>query len=397
MLLRRIGNLIMMLIFITLMSSTPGCQKQPEDLISIEIDSIKKVWVPDTREGIFEVNLRSSGPDLILKGETNIPAAKEAVISLLRKRGVEFLDSLIALPDTAVIREPWGLVNVSVSNLRSAPAFNSEMVSQALMGTPVRILKKDGGWFLIQTPDMYLGWVDSDAIESGTDSDHNTWKSSRRVFYTKKTGDILEDQNSGKAISDIVAGCIVEVSGDRKGFYEVRLPDGRKGFVSKEECILLDDLTTDKYLKPENLLSAAVSFTGIPYLWGGTSVKGFDCSGFVKTVYFLNGLILARDASLQFRNGIEIGKESYPDSLKKGDLLFFGSYRDGIPRATHVGIYIGDSEFIHASGMVKINSLDSTRSNFSRYRKNSFLGTRRIIGAKTGNGIRKVLEHNWYK
>ncbi len=393
----RFRSSLIILITISLLTSIQGCQKRITDNFEIEIDSVGSVWIPDKREGIFEANLYPSGADLVLKGETSAPEAKEAVISLLKSRGVAFTDSLIVLPDKIAIEEPWGLVNVSVCNLRSSASYGAELVSQALMGTPVRILKKDGGWLLIQCPDSYLGWVDSDAIVSFTETEHNTWKYSKRAFYSKKTGDIFADQISGKIISDIVAGCIVEITGDMKGFHRVRLPDGRTGFVQKDECVLLDDLKTDKYLKPENLLSTSVSFMGIPYLWGGTSAKGFDCSGFVKTIYFLNGIILARDASLQFRNGIEIGKASYPDSLKTGDLLFFGSIREGIPRATHVGMYTGDGEFIHASGMVRVNSLDSTRANFSSYRKNSFLGVRRVIGAETGKGIQKVLENNWYK
>ncbi len=389
-------SLIVFIITVSL-TSMPGCKKQATDNFQNGIDSIGSAWVPDKREGIFEANLYSSGADLILKGETSIPVAKEAVILFLKNRGVEFTDSLTLLPDKTAINKPWGLVNVSVCNLRSTSSYDSEMTSQALMGTPVRIFKKDGGWLLIQTPDRYLGWVDSDAIVSFTDGEHSAWKTSKRAFYSNKTGDIYADQVSGKVISDIVAGCITELIGDSKGFFAVRLPDGRKGFIKKDESVFLDDLTTDKYLNPENLLATAVSFTGIPYLWGGTSVKGFDCSGFVKTVYYLNGIILARDASLQFRNGIQIGKEVYPDSLKTGDLLFFGSLRDGVPRATHVGMYTGDGEFINASGMVKINSLDSARDNFSSYRKKSFLGIRRIIGAETGKGIQRLLESNWYK
>lgn len=393
----RFRTSLIILIATALLTSMPDCQKQVTDNFENEIDSIGSVWVPDEREGIFEANLNAYGTDLILKGETSIPEAKEGVISLLKCRGVAFTDSLIVLPDKIAIEEPWGLVNVSVCNLRSTASYDAELVSQALMGTPVRILKKDGGWLLIQTPDRYLGWLDSDAIVSFTENEHNAWKSSMRAFYFKKTGDIYADQVSGIVISDIVAGCIIEVTGDMKGFFRVRLPDGRTGSVQKDACVLLDDLTTDKYLKPENLLASAVSFMGIPYLWGGTSVKGFDCSGFVKTIYFLNGIILARDASLQFRNGIEIGKAFYPDSLKTGDLLFFGPIREGIPRATHVGMYTENGEFIHASGMVKINSLDSARDNFSSYRKNSFLGVRRVIGSEAGKGIQKVLENNWYK
>ena len=89
-------------------------------------------------------------------------------------------------------------------------------------------------------------------------------------------------------------------------------------------------------------------------------------------------------------------REALPDSLKQGALLFFGSSRRGRPRPTHVGMYIGDTEFIHCSGMVKINSLDSTRTNFSRLRRDSFIGVRRIIGAPDGKGIQPVLDHEWY-
>lgn len=378
-----------------------GCKQKPTAFNNYksELDSIGIVYVPDLREGIYEAELYSDGVNLILKGETNIPDAKVATVDLLKQNSVDFTDSLKVIPDTAEIKEPWGLVNVSVCNIRFTSAYDAEMVSQALMGTPVKILKKNNGWLLIQTPDMYLGWVDSDAIAARSVSDYENWRSSSRLFYTGKTGDIYSDPSKVKVISDIVAGCIVEITNSPKDGYEVKLPDGRIGFIPAEKAILLDKLAVKEYLNPQNLVSTAESFMGIPYLWGGTSSKGFDCSGFVKTIYYLNGIILDRDASLQFQNGIRlrIRRESFLDSLRKGDLLFFGSSRRGRPRASHVGMYIGDTEFIHCSGMVRINSLDSTRANFSRFRRDSFLGVRRIIGAKYGRGIQPVLDHSWYK
>ena len=376
-----------------------GCKQKPSiyNNYKSEIDSIGIVYVPDLREGIFDAEIVSGGSALILKGETNVLEAKEAITGLLERGGVNFIDSLKVLPDISEIAEPWGLVNVSVCNIRFISSYDAEMVSQALMGTPVKILKKDNGWLLVQTPDMYLGWVDSDAIADISVSEHNIWKSSSRLFYTGKTGDIYSDRSMGKVISDIVAGCILEVTGNQKSGFEVILPDGRIGFIPSDKAILLDQLAVGKFLNPTSLLSTAESFMGIPYLWGGTSSKGFDCSGFVKTVYFLNGIILERDASQQFQNGIRLRRGSYPDSLGKGDLLFFGSARRGRARATHVGIYIGDTEFIHCSGMVRINSLDSTRVNFSRSRRDTFLGVRRIIGAPYSKGIRPVMDHEWYK
>jgi hypothetical protein len=382
---------------IVLSAFTPGCHQVETEPYKSGIDSIGITLVPDLREGIFDVSLVSNGSEIVLKGETDVPLAKESISGFLKSKGVIYKDSLILLPDPAKIKEPWGLVNVSVCNIRLFRSYDAEMVSQALMGTPVRILKKDGGWYLVQTPDKYLGWVDNEAIETKTENEYILWKSSPRLFYTKKTGDIYASRNPDTLISDIVAGCIVEAAGEVNEMFEVMLPDGRKGFIPNENAIPLSSLSTETFLKPENLVTIAESFMGIPYLWGGTSSKGFDCSGFVKIVYYLNGIILSRDASQQYQYGLRIRRSFYPDSLKAGDLLFFGSQGNGRPRPTHVGMYLGDSEFIHASGMVKINSLDSTRTNFSRFRRDSFIGIRRILGAKSGKGLQPVLDHSWYK
>jgi cell wall-associated NlpC family hydrolase len=395
---KKILRIILFLIYgPVLLTLTQGCKQPAAYLFSNEIDSIGLKWVPDKREGIFDASLYSSGNDLILKGETDVKEARRDVTDFLKSRGVIFIDSLALLPDSALVKEQWGLVNVSNCNIRSATSYSAEITSQALMGTPVRILKKEAGWFLIQTPDRYIGWTDSDIIVTMNNEDYSAWKSSPRIFFTDKTGDIYKDTGKRKVISDVVGGCILKTGGRKNGDYAVTLPDGRTGLIPENKAILLDELTVSKYLKAENLVSTAESLTGIPYLWGGTSVKGLDCSGFTKTVYYLNGIILARDASLQFRHGTEINKTAGIDSFKAGDLLFFGSVRDGKPKPTHVAMYIGDTEYINSSGMVRVNSLDSTRANFSKYRKNSLLGVRRIIGAAFDNGIQPVAGHNWYK
>jgi hypothetical protein len=379
---------------------TTGCARKeitaPD--LSHAIDSIGIVWIPDLREGIFEAELTSSESGFVLKGETTVPEAKKAITDILEQEGVAFHDSLTVLPGAGLEAKPWGLVTVSVCNIRFTSSYDAEMVSQAVMGTPVKIFKQKGGWLLVQTPDMYLGWVDSDAIAVKSIEEHSLWKSSERLLYSDKTGDVFSDRSMKKPISDIVAGCIVETAGTGSEGFDVRLPDGRPGYIPAGTAIRLENLSAGELLTRENLVSSAESFMGIPYLWGGTSLKGFDCSGFVKTVYYLNGVILDRDASQQFQNGIRIRarRDSFPDSLQTGDLMFFGLSRRGRPRATHVGMYIGNGEFIHCSGMVKVNSLDSTRNNFSRSRRDSYLGARRIIGAPAGKGTLPVKEHDWY-
>jgi gamma-D-glutamyl-L-lysine dipeptidyl-peptidase len=134
----------------------------------------------------------------------------------------------------------------------------------------------------------------------------------------------------------------------------------------------------------------------LPYMWGGSSSKAVDCSGFVHIVYFMNGIILSRDASLQALHGLAVDISDGWHELQVGDLLFFGSVKNSKPHVTHVAIYKGDSEFIHSAGRVMINSLDSTRSNFSSYRKNTLLSARRIIGSEGSPGIVAVRDHDWY-
>ena len=117
--------------------------------------------------------------------------------------------------------------------------------------------------------------------------------------------------------------------------------------MKKEET---EDLNIVFNKKPEGdaLVKTAKKFNGIPYLWGGFSSKAIDCSGFTSNIYFLNGIILQRDASQQIKFGKEITSNYEYTNLLKGDLLFFGrKANDSVPeKVIHVGMYIGDSEFI---------------------------------------------------
>jgi gamma-D-glutamyl-L-lysine dipeptidyl-peptidase len=387
-------NAVIIMIAFLLFSS---CTKPFQNRLATEIDSIAKIWVPDSREGICSPVLDTVENQLVLKGETNYPAAKSAITNFLKSRNIEFADSMMILPDTMLIERPWGLVTVSVCNLRLNPSQDAEMVSQSIMGTPVKILKVKHGWYLVQTPDSYLGWTEGESVETLNYQEYLKWKSSRRIIFLNKTGDIYLNPENKTVVSDIVAGCILNDEGKEKGYYRVTLPDGRKGYLKEEDCREFSGWAALTKPEGDNLVETAFRFMGTPYLWGGTSSKGMDCSGFTKTVYYLNGIILSRDVSLQYRHVLHMTPKAFPDSLQKGDLLFFGSVLNGKPRPTHVGMYIGNKEFIHCSGMVRVNSLDSTRSNFSRYRRNSFLGAGRIIGLDPEPGIQPVSDHHWYK
>ncbi len=388
-------RLLISLLLILLM----GRCKPPAVPVSVQrnIDSILKKWVPDAREGICILNLSLlTGGKVLIKGETNLPEARAEIINYIVNSGYEYSDSLLIIPDTSKIKKPWGLVSLSVCNLKKSPSHSSELVSQAIMGTPVRILKKKGSWLLVQTPDSYIGWANGSGIEELNEQEITNWKRSERVIFIRKSGDILIKAGSDRVLSDIVSGAILEVKGKKNSYYKVTLPDGREGILNKTDISDFKNWSVDAFPDADKLIIFSKTLLGSPYLWGGTSTKAFDCSGFIKTIYFTSGIIMARDASLQFLHGKPFDYPSLSDSLKKGDLIFFGYNKEGKKRITHVGMYIGDTEVIHCSGMVRINSLDSTRANFSKYLKDSMMGVRRIIGAASGKGVEQIASCNWY-
>jgi len=387
------------ILLVIILCSGCGTSAVTEEDLMQGVDSISRILVPDSRENLLSVEIkRLEGNEFVISGETNLPEAGKAILNYLAISGVRYIDSLQVLPDTLIIKKKWGLVTVSVCNMKKTPSYASELVSQAVMGTPVKLFKKDDGWLLCQTPDHYLGWINESSIEELSDEEIESWRNSKRLIFTERSGEIYRTETYTEPVSDIVAGSIVADGGSRSGKSYITLPDGRKGNIGTELVCDFDKWCSEIKPEPDNLIRFARTFLGRSYLWGGTSAYAMDCSGFVKTVYFSGGIILSRDASQQFLHGLEVDISSSIDSLKSGDLVFFGSLnRKGEKRITHVGIYIGDSEVIHSSGMVRINSLDPGRSNYSEYLGKRIMGARRIIGTGSEKGVEMVADNDWYR
>lgn len=367
------------------------------------IDSIASQTINDGRVEIFTVKASYSGTGILLKGKTTHPEAADKLVAQLKGQNIELTDSIIRLPDPSLSGKTWGLVKLSVVNIRSTPAHAAEMATQALMGTPVRVLQEENGWFLIQTPDNYISWTPKAGIVQMTQQEMEKWKASDRLIFLADYGQVLSSPDaSGQQVSDIVSGAIVASENGSKpagSYMPVVLPDGRKGFILRTACRDFARWAGEVTPDQASLVKSAFSFLGRPYLWGGTSSKGLDCSGFTKTVYMTGGMILSRDASQQVFQGSEVPAKGNWRALETGDLLFFG--RTATPelseRATHVGMYIGDSEFIHCNGttgMVSVNSLDSTRSAYLPYFTTNFLHARRFIGSE--NSPVAFKSHPWY-
>lgn len=376
-----------------------ACHSNVSDLKEAERISktISSQFIPDTREDLFKIKFQKEGSSLIVSGETTNSLAKNALLKSLAQENFSVVDSILLLPDISLGKLVWGLVNISVCNVRTAPGHDAEMATQAILGTPVRLLKKQNRWTLIQTPDRYLGWVDDDALFQTDSIGMASWRAGKRELYLPVAGTGY-DPSTKEAVTDLVAGSILKLVETNKTGTVLEMPDGRKLAIPVGDATDFDQWKMNPATSPSVLSIYAKTLMGRPYLWGGTSTKGIDCSGFVKTVYFLNGIILARDASLQFRHGAVTEPQSGYNKLKEGDLVFFGRKAEGDrpAKATHVGFYLGNGSYIHSSGFVRVNSFDPDQKNFSKVRADNWLGGRTILGSEGTSGIVRVKDHPWY-
>lgn len=387
------------LLITLLIGVTTFAQGSKMEIVNSLIEEIKLKYAPDKRVAVFQISVNDISGVIELKGETSVFAAKEKLISELKSADIKVKDEIKILPAQELADKIYGLVNLSVANIRTKPDHAEELSTQALLGTPIKILKKAKGNFLIQTPDLYISWIEDDGITPLTRAEFDEWLSAKKIVYQKEFGFTYSKPDViSLRVSDLVAGNILVKIDEVDNFIKVKYPDGRIGFVEKEFCMDYNIWLERKKPTEADIIATAEKFMGIPYLWGGTSSKGMDCSGFTKTVYFLNGIVLARDASQQVHNGVLVETQNGFDNLKKGDLLFFGTAATDSTkeRVTHVGIYYGNYEYIHAAGRVKINSFDRNTENFSEYRLKHFIRARRVLNSIDENGIISVKNQKFY-
>ena len=339
------------------------------------------------------------------------------------------------------LKPRYAVTTLSVNYMREEPDFTAELGNQALMGTPVKILEDSGYWRKIQSPDPYTAWcVDLGLKEMSADEIEN-YISAAKVICTADYSTVLNalpasqrpNRKSGEdapeKICDIVAGDLLLATGKpAKGFREVMLPSGETGYVPEEDTAIFSEWLASRDPSPDNIIGSAMNFIGVPYMWGGTSIKGVDCSGLTRMVWFMNGILLPRNASdqakiglpveiaadtVRFPFGTEEGQADSPEfreemlrrisRLQKGDLIFFGTPaatdRDGNTISgesiSHVGIYTGDGKFIHASRLVRISSLIPGSPDYYEL-SGKMIKARRIAGSGLAEGVEAIADSPAY-
>ena len=369
--------------------------------LNVLLDSLRVEYVPDDRIELWDITPEAEAGVVKLSGELSGKETHEAVMQAVSEHfpGVE--NHVILLPEDAQDAQVHALVNNSVIHLRREPSSTKELVTQALLGTPVRLLKTEGGKSLIQVPDGYLGWVNTKEVQLVDQEELAAYREAEKLIFTAQYGMAFsEPDESSLPVSDLVIGNILCRVDKAAGYTRVKYPDGRLAWVSSADLVPAMEIFSQE-TRMENLVRTALRYNGIPYLWGGTSSKTIDCSGFVSNVFYMNGLQLPRDADQQSLIGQELTTEFDPEGLEAGDLLFFGrKASEGKPeRVTHVALYIGEGEYIHSAGYqerVSINSMDSTKENYIESYPDIFVRAVRIIG-QPFEGFQPIPENKFYK
>lgn len=383
----------------------------------------------------------SNGPETIVATGTTISTGTTAATGAGTETGAD---------PAADPERRMAVVEFSADFMREKPDYAAELGNQALMGTVVEIVGREGYWVKIKSPDPYAAWVTDLGLVEMTGEEAEDYLAAPKYICTAAATHIFEEPSTdSRIVSEFILGDIVRVmfeskthsdkrakeadgsrldsrkySADResmaseegrsairkhstdgsamatedgrpvikKHFAGVILPSGKTGYVPVKDVVRLESWASDRESRRkdeaafrQDLVSTALGFLGVPYLWGGTSIKNVDCSGLSRSVYFANGLLLPRNASQQAVAGCD--RNIFNDSgdvdwsgLQPGDLIFWGKAATDSTkaRATHVGMYIGEGRFIHSAQVVRINSLDPSAPD---YYDRKPIGARNMVGS----------------
>jgi gamma-D-glutamyl-L-lysine dipeptidyl-peptidase len=322
----------------------------PRD-IERAIDRIRREYAPDVRSGVFDVHADVRGQRVVLTGHATSDDGMRALCATLRESGADIVDEVVRLPDPTFGASRCALVRVAVAPVYAEPKLPGSQISQVVLGMRVELLSRQSDWVRVRGEDGYIGWVHAGYVEVGSDDWAFAWERGTSGEPVVSLGAELVDDD-GRTIARLPWGARLL---RHSGAYQV--PDGRRGSVVNGEVVDVDRLSDWFPQRGDSIARTARRWFGAPYLWGGVTLNGVDCSGFTQAVMWMHGIALPRDSDLQA--AAVVGDELPPDSslLRPGDLLYFAE--EGA-RVSHVAIALGGTHIIHSAlgnGGVAINDL----------------------------------------
>lgn len=337
------------------------------DRLERAIDDIRRKWVPDGRLGVFQVSVvgEVGAPHAVplLTGVTSSQDAHESLRRLATDAGLA--EDVHLLPDRTVGQDQAAIVTAALAPLLGDTRLNAARVSEALHGESLEILQRQGEWLRVRAPDEYVAWVHAGYVATGPAEWAKDW--TERATARALSAEL--QTTGGRRRLPLGA----RVSLRRDG--TVELADGMAGTVVGGEVRPESELRVEsRHLALPEL--AQRWYAGAPYLWGGRTEWGIDCSGLAQAVYAARGIQLLRDSDQQFGHGREVPLSPDGTGYEAGDLLFFTERG----RVSHVALWAGAGRVVHSAlsrGGVGIDDLFGAEPRVARLRAN-LVGVRRM-------------------
>ena len=320
------------------------------------VDDIRRKWAPDGRLAVFEVSLLPKG----IAGVTSSRDARDALRRLAND--AELVDKVELIPDHVV--DPAAILTAALAPLQGEPKVSAPRVSEVLHGEVLDVLERRDDWLRVRAPDGYIAWLHAGYVALGPTDWAEDW--AERASARSLSADILTTDGRRR----LPTGARVAL---RRGVVE--LADGQLGAVAAGNVRREQELRVEaRHLALPEL--AQKWYAGAPYLWGGRTEWGIDCSGLVQAVYAARGIKLPRDTDQQFSHGEEIVMASDGAGYEAGDLLFFAERG----RVSHVALWAGAGRIVHSAlgrGGVGGDHLFGDEPRMVRLR-DSLVGVRRL-------------------
>jgi len=303
------------------------------DKLERAVDDIRRKWAPDGRLSVFEIsiapNVGAQHAAPLLSGITSSRDARDALRRLAND--AELVDKVELIPDHVV--DPAAIVTAALAPLLGEPKVSAPRLSEVLHGEALDVLERRDDWLRVRAPDGYIAWLNAGYVALGPTDWAEDW--SQRASARSLSADILTTDGRRR----LPTGARVAF---RRGVVE--LADGQRGAVAAGNVRREQELRVEaRHLALPEL--AQKWYGGAPYLWGGRTEWGIDCSGLVQAVYAVRGIKLPRDSDQQFGEGQEIVMASDGAGYEAGDLLFFAERG----RVSHVALWAGAGRIVHSA------------------------------------------------
>jgi len=337
------------------------------DHLERALSDVGRRWVPDRRLGVFDVSLTAPDPAGArrLVGATTSRDARAALVRLAAEAGLDL--AVATLPDAAVRDEPGAVVTAALAPLLATPDIRAARASEALQGEPLDLLERRGEWVRVRAADGLHAWTHGGYLATGPLEWQEDWigRASARA-----TGGELR-RHDGRSRLPLGARVVLR-------------PDGRVETADGEVwSVAGGSVRRDAEWRAEAAFLAAPEwalrwYAGAPYVLGGRSDWGVDCSGLVQATYAARGVALPRDSDQQASVGTEVRTTDDGAGYEAGDLLLFAE----AGRVSHVALWAGAGRVVHAAlgrGGVGSDDLFGDSARARRLRA-ALVGVRRLRG-----------------